>query len=102
MINLITGIMLFILLKKHILNHNFDSLYILLALYLPPFLDTDILLFSTDTFVRNRDVLSNVLMVSSCCNASFADIRAQTEAHADHVSFQTSDCPGLRGECEQV
>jgi len=41
-------------------------------------------------------------MVSSCCNASFADIRAQTEAHADHVSFQTSDCPGLRGECDQV
>ncbi|KAG1950408.1 tyrosine-protein phosphatase non-receptor type 13 [Pimephales promelas] len=30
-----------------------------------------------------------------------ADIRAQTEAHADHVSFQTSDCPGLRGECDQ-
>ncbi|XP_077092850.1 FERM and PDZ domain-containing protein 2 isoform X3 [Siphateles boraxobius] len=30
-----------------------------------------------------------------------ADIRAQTEAHADRVSFQTSGCPGLRGECEQ-
>ncbi|XP_048061212.1 tyrosine-protein phosphatase non-receptor type 13 isoform X1 [Megalobrama amblycephala] len=30
-----------------------------------------------------------------------ADITAQTETHADHVSFQNSECPGLRGECEQ-
>ncbi|XP_016430038.1 tyrosine-protein phosphatase non-receptor type 13-like isoform X1 [Sinocyclocheilus rhinocerous] len=30
-----------------------------------------------------------------------ADITSQTETHADHVSFQTSECPGLGGECEQ-
>lgn len=40
MINLNTGIMLFILLKEnYILNHNFDSLCILLALYFLTFLD---------------------------------------------------------------
>ncbi|XP_059422060.1 tyrosine-protein phosphatase non-receptor type 13-like isoform X1 [Carassius carassius] len=30
-----------------------------------------------------------------------ADITTRTETQADHVSFQTSECPGLGGKCEQ-
>ncbi|KAK7148451.1 hypothetical protein R3I93_012700 [Phoxinus phoxinus] len=57
-----------------------------------------------------RDILPMITCSGSCSPAeasqefstfNSADIRAQTEAHPDHVSFQTSDCPGLRGECEQ-
>ncbi|XP_042593142.1 FERM and PDZ domain-containing protein 2 isoform X2 [Cyprinus carpio] len=59
-------------------------------------------------------VCRDILPMSTCSGSSSpaeasqefntsnsADITTQTETQADHVSFQTSECPGLEGECEQ-
>ncbi|KTF81118.1 hypothetical protein cypCar_00017810 [Cyprinus carpio] len=59
-------------------------------------------------------VCRDILPMSACSGSSSpaeasqelitsnsADITSQMETHADRVSFQTSECPGLGGECEQ-
>ncbi|XP_051507170.1 tyrosine-protein phosphatase non-receptor type 13-like [Myxocyprinus asiaticus] len=56
----------------------------------------DILPLSTCSGSSSPAEASQELNASNC-----ADVKAHTDTHADHVSFQPSECHGLGGECEQ-